>query len=61
VSLVTGKFSFGQLRRLFDYYAKLPFDMEDVIVEERNGGSLHDFSFSSPREDRVTAFLVAPF
>jgi hypothetical protein len=38
-----------QTARLFDYDAKQPLDIHDRIIEEFNGGTLHDITYTSPR------------
>jgi dienelactone hydrolase len=45
---------------LFDYDAKAPLDIHDKIIEEFDGGTLHDISYTSPKGGPVAAYLVVP-
>src|SRR5207248_394273 len=45
---------------LFDYDAKAPLDIHDKIIEEFDGGSLHDMADVSPKGGPVAAYLVVP-
>jgi beta-lactamase class A len=45
---------------LFDYDAKAPLDIHDKIIEEFDGGSLHDITYTSPKGGPVAAYLVVP-
>src|SRR5438876_587904 len=45
---------------LFDYDAKAPLDIHDKIIEEFDGGSLHDITYVSPKGGPVAAYLVVP-
>ena len=45
---------------LFDYDAKKPLDIHDQIIEEFDGGSLHDITYTSPKGGPVAAYLVVP-
>ena len=44
----------------FDYDAKAPLDIHDKIIEEFDGGSLHDITYVSPKGGPVAAYLVVP-
>src|SRR5688500_20089821 len=46
----------GELRRMFDYDRRLPLDVKEIGVEARDGASVHDISYQSPKGGRVTAF-----
>lgn len=50
----------GELRQMFDYDHSAPLDMKEIGVEARNGASIHDISYASPKGGRVTAYLVVP-
>jgi dienelactone hydrolase len=50
----------GDAGHLFDYDAKQPLDIHDRIIEEFNGGTLHDISYTSPRGGPVGAYLIVP-
>jgi beta-lactamase class A len=45
---------------IFDYDAKAPLDIQDKIIEEFDGGTLHDITYSSPKGGPVAAYLVVP-
>src|ERR1700688_1456053 len=45
---------------LFDYDAKQPLDIHDKIIEEFDGGALHDITYTSPKGGPVAAYLVVP-
>jgi beta-lactamase class A len=45
---------------LFDYDAKAPLDIHDKIIEEFDGGNLHDITYTSPKGGPVSAYLVVP-
>lgn len=47
--------------RLFDYDAKQPLDIQQIRTYDRDGGvKVFDLTYASPRQGRVTAFLVVP-
>src|SRR3984893_14431283 len=52
--------NFQSVVHLFDYYAKQPLDIHDKIIEEFNGGTLHDMTYPSPKGGPVSASLVMP-
>jgi hypothetical protein len=45
---------------IFDYDAKAPLDVQDKIIEEFDGGTLHDITYTSPKGGPVAAYLVVP-
>src|SRR3982751_1718824 len=45
---------------LFDYDLKAPLDIHDKVIEEFDGGSLHDITYKSPKGGPVAAYLVVP-
>jgi len=45
---------------LFDYDAKAPLDVHDKVIEEFDGGTLHDITYKSPKGGPVAAYLVVP-
>ena len=45
---------------IFDYDAKAPLDIQDKIIEEFDGGTLHDITYASPKGGPVAAYLVVP-
>jgi hypothetical protein len=49
-----------ELRRMFDYQQKAPFDVKENGLEDKNGVRIHDISYASPKGGRVTAYLVVP-
>lgn len=52
--------SIAAMRRIFDYDQKAPLDIKEVGVINRNGARIHDITYASPKNGRVTAYLVAP-
>lgn len=52
--------SINELRRLFDYDQNAPLDVKEVAVINRNGVSIHDITYASPKGGRITAYLVVP-
>ena len=48
------------LARLFDYDSKSPIDVQDKVIAERDGVTIHDLTYASPVSGRVPAYLVAP-
>jgi dienelactone hydrolase len=51
---------FGELVRQFDYDAKAPLDVKEVGRERRQGATVVDLTYASPRGGRVPAYLVVP-
>ena len=51
---------FSKLRRMFLYDRKMPLDVKEIGVENRDGIQVHDISYASPKGGRVTAYLVVP-
>lgn len=52
--------SISELRRMFDYDQKAPLDIKEVGVIDRSGVRIHDITYASPKNGRVTAYLVVP-
>lgn len=46
--------------KLFDYDGKAPLDVQELSVEPREGVSVHDLTYASPKGGRVPAYLVVP-
>jgi beta-lactamase class A len=44
----------------FDYDSKEPLDVHDKVIEEFDGGTLHDITYTSPKGGPVAAYLVVP-
>lgn len=51
---------FEDLVKQFDYDAKAPLDVKEVGRERREGATVVDLSYASPRGGRVPAYLVVP-
>jgi dienelactone hydrolase len=51
---------FATLARLFDYDGRPPIDIQDKVVAERNGVTIHDITYASPVSGRVPAYLLVP-
>ena len=45
---------------LFDYDATKPLDIHDKVIEEFDGGTVHDLTYASPKDGPVTAYLIVP-
>ena len=52
--------SIDELRRTFDYDQKAPLDVKVVSVINRDGVRINDITYASPKNGRVTAYLVVP-
>ena len=52
--------SIDELRRIFDYDQKAPLDIKEVGVIKRDDALIHDITYASPKNGRVTAYLVVP-
>lgn len=52
--------SIDELRRMFDYDRKMPIDVREVRVIDRDGVRIRDITYASPKSGRVTAYLVEP-
>jgi dienelactone hydrolase len=50
----------GSTAHLFDYDSKQALDLHDKVVEEFDGGAVHDVSYTSPGGGAITAYLVVP-
>src|SRR6266446_9536986 len=70
VSLALAQQDYNQLLRHWDYDKSAPLNIKQAEVQERNGVTIYDVSFSSPVGDRsaavgpnggvVTSYLVVP-
>lgn len=49
-----------ELHKLYIYDHSLPLDCRDTIVEQAADYRIRDVTYASPREGRVTAYLVEP-
>ncbi len=45
---------------LFDYDPRQALDIHDKIIEEFDGGALHDITYTSPKGGPVAAYLIVP-
>jgi len=52
--------SSDELRRTFDYDQKAPLDVKVISVINRDGVRINDITYASPKNGRVTAYLVVP-
>ena len=52
--------SIAELSRLFDYDKHAPLDIKEVGVINRNNIRIHDITYASPKNGRVTAYVVVP-
>ena len=46
--------------QLFDYDQRTPIELEQRVFRERPSHTVFDITYRSPKEGRVTAFLVIP-
>jgi fermentation-respiration switch protein FrsA (DUF1100 family) len=51
---------YTDLLRLYDYDRSAPLELQETGVEVRDGVSVHDISYASPRGGRVPGYLVVP-
>ena len=51
---------FEELARQFDYDSKTPLDVREAGRQRRDGATVIDLSYASPRGGRVPAYLVVP-
>jgi dienelactone hydrolase len=51
---------FEELARQFDYDSKIPLDVREAGRQQRDGATIIDLSYASPRGGRVPAYLVVP-
>jgi predicted esterase len=49
-----------ELRRMFDYDRKMPLDLKEVRIINREGVRIRDVTYASPKGGRVTAYVVEP-
>jgi predicted esterase len=49
----------AELAGLYEYDAAVPFDVQEVKTEHKDGATVHDLSYAGPK-GRITAFLVVP-
>jgi dienelactone hydrolase len=52
--------SYSELVHHFDYDQKAPLDLREAGSETRDGVTIHDISYASPKGGRVPAYLVLP-
>jgi cephalosporin-C deacetylase-like acetyl esterase len=51
---------YTELLRLYDYDRNAPLEFREAGVEAREGVSVHDISYASPRGGRAPGYLVVP-
>lgn len=44
----------------FDYDSKQPLEIHDKVIEQFDGGTLHDITYASPKGGSVGAYLIVP-
>src|SRR5438093_693026 len=52
--------SFDLLKRMYDYAAQQPLDVQEKLLHEREQVNVYDLTYASPKGGRVTAYLVVP-
>lgn len=51
---------FNALTHLFDYDSKPALDLQDKVIEDFDGGAIHDVTYTSPKGGKVSAYLIVP-
>jgi dienelactone hydrolase len=51
---------FNALTHLFDYDSKQPLDLQDKVIEDFDGGAIHDVTYASLKGGTVSAYLIVP-
>jgi cephalosporin-C deacetylase-like acetyl esterase len=51
---------FKKLVRQFDYDEKAPLDFREKIIDRKDGVTIRDVSYASPKGGRVTGYMVVP-
>jgi cephalosporin-C deacetylase-like acetyl esterase len=52
--------SFTQDAKHFDYDSSAPLDVQELSAKSRDGVSIHEITYASPRGGRVSASLIVP-
>ena len=52
--------SFTQDAKHFDYDASAPLDVKELSAKSRDGATVHEITYASPRGGRVSAYLIVP-
>jgi dienelactone hydrolase len=52
--------SFDDLKRMYDYDRQQALDVQEKVLQERDGVKVYDLSYASPKGGRVTAYMVMP-
>ncbi len=59
-SQTNARADFQSAVRWFDYDAKQPLAVHDKVIEQFDGGTLHDITYASPKGGPIDAYLVVP-
>jgi hypothetical protein len=51
---------FNSVIHLFDYDPKQALDLQDKVIEDFDGGTIHDVTYTSPKGGTVSAYLIVP-
>lgn len=51
---------FKKLEHQFDYDPKVPLDFRESIIDRKEGVTIRDVSYASPKGGRVTGYMVIP-
>src|SRR5262245_43927548 len=51
---------FDELRKMYEYDNKITIEVKEKPLYERDGVKVYDINYASPKEGRVTAYLVVP-
>jgi dienelactone hydrolase len=50
----------NSLTHLFDYDSKSALDLQDKVIEDFDGGAIHNVTYTSPKGGTVSAYLILP-
>jgi len=49
-----------ELGKMFSYNSSAPLDLQKRVFDHRPSATIYDIDFASPKDGRVTGFLVLP-
>jgi dienelactone hydrolase len=55
-----GQPTIDELARLYDYDATQPLDVQQKLIQDRDGVRIYDVTYASPKGGRAMAYLVMP-
>src|ERR1700722_14328677 len=60
ITLLFAAAPYTELLRLYDYDRNAPLEIQETGVQVREGVSIHDISYASPRGGRVPGYVIVP-